>query len=212
MRRFGPAAILGLVGLLLAVAVLPAEAKSKRRTKAKPAKSSVLRGPIPKLPNRPVQFDVASSGEEELFAEAVTGTPLEVTTAAAHVAPWTLAQWREQMHRDVAALARERDGIAERYDALNRGAFAVAARYLAGVYDSVAQLHLLSSATLAAFDSQFPSDRWAEPSAAPPDLARRVRMYLDRARGLTATADAYVARAVEGKGMTVTRIAEDPER
>jgi hypothetical protein len=197
-----------LVCSMVLAMLLPGSAEAQARAKkppAKPASRAVLSGPVPPLPATTVTFTFeVNEADADLFTTGAAGAENEAQ--AASVGSWTIGDWRSQLHSDILQLESIRDGLAFKYDEMNQRSFPVAVRYLKGIHDAVAELMRLSWKARDDFDVAFPSDQLAEASSESPAEARRVRIYLDRARGLEIASRQFLARAVEAGSQRVERL------
>lgn len=181
-------------------------AKAKKSVaKPKEKQSPLFVGPLPALPmptGTTLHWDTESD-QAVGFTAPVTST-LEAPSPTSALTVRTVRDWRNQMRQDQARLQAIQARIVEKYE--RSRSFPVAERYVRGVYEAVGELIRLSRQIRNDFDGQYPLDRDGEPAPEPPVAARRVRLYVDKARGLDASVDAFLARTIQGRTESVVRI------
>jgi hypothetical protein len=189
-------------------------AKGKKKAEAiklpKKPEFKPVGGPLPALP-RPTDLslhfaaDASDGTDADAFASEATAPSAATTAAPQHMA-WAIAQWRAAIGGDVRKLRSYRRALGVELRKAQKENFPVAIRYLTGVYESADQLVTLSEQSLAAFNSLYTTDRDGETHREPPELARRVRLYLDRVAASYYDAKSFVARTTQARKDEVVRI------
>ncbi len=186
--------------------VFPAtgEARSKKK------KASNL-PPLPS-PTVSLDFDTVDDANQALFASEVSA-PSAITEAVGEVASptWRIADWRESMQTDQRKLDRIEAVLTARLSAMQKQNFPVAVRYLRGIHAAVGELAQLGRQTNSAFNEDFPEARDGERAPQPPEPARRLRLFVDRAEALFVSAERYLARSVKVQAEKVVRLEGDED-